>query len=214
MVATERDRTDEELHKRTLVRRIKEHYTGKFGTGWGADCFFSANGLLSLGDPLSAFQPTERGARLPDFHKARAGRRSVVKSSTFAYFSPQSDWNDVAGLRATHSDQLEGVKEQLELQPAIPSTEASLDQREIQGHRQTSVGELVSAASQLDPCDSLSQLSRQFSAAPDVHVPSAQAPETSIIQDAENGDAAAQATVVRILLSSFLEADGADGVAP
>lgn len=42
---------EEELHRRTLVRRIKEHYTGKFGTGFeapgGSDTF--SNGLLSLG---------------------------------------------------------------------------------------------------------------------------------------------------------------------
>ena len=191
----------EELHKRTLVRRIKEHYTGKFGTGCGNSAY--TNGLLSLGDPLSAFRPTP--SRISTYRKPSAGHRATTKSHTFSYFTPHA-WTGVEEIPAARElKALSSLQEQVG-HPAAPQSstlsDSPAENNTIQ--RKTSAGELdFSGDDAIWQQESLQR--RPATAAPSSGIPSAQAPETSVLREAESGDAAAQETIVRVLLSSFMK---------
>lgn len=199
--------TAEELQKRTLVRRIKEHYTGKFGTA-----FVGVPGLLSLGDPLSAFQPTP-SVRVTAYHKPSTDIRRLVKSKTFTHIKPV--WTGGSDT----SKPLDSATSVLQQQtsPEVPDSTAETQKysRDSTTRRQTSVGELRGPSERVHDRDFWQQASlqsRPATAAPDLVIPSACAPERSILHDAESGDAASQETVVRVLLSSFMKPEALPGV--
>lgn len=162
-------------------------------------------------DPLSAFQPFIPSSRLSAYHKPRVGHRVAAKSHTFAY--PKSPAFEPFSA-ALELKRLASVQEQT----TAPRSSAIDEQSSgsIPAHRKTSGGELKLACSSEDPSHAeadraiLQQASLQrtpASAAPSLVIPSAQArpPERSILDDAESGDTDAQATVVRVLLSSFMK---------
>lgn len=197
------DGTAEELHKRTLVRRIKEHYTGHFGTGWGTS--MHTNGLLSLGDPLSAFRPTPF-LRASAFHKPQAGHRVTVKSKTFSYYTRRPWIGSEDSAAGGELKQVSSVPDDGEVHTAAPqsSTAAESLLGDNKKLRKTSAGELAYTVD--DTILHQASLQRRpATAAPALGIPSAHAPETSILHDAENGNAAAKETVVRVLLSSFMK---------